>query len=96
MPSSQRPESTKRRRIPRRIVPPWPCAQPLPVFPMGSYIRTYVVEGLQYELYMHVGDDTIGYQLVTFDGTVLTDELLPTEPNDVEAAMLIRQLRDEL
>lgn len=62
---------------------------------MGSYVRTYTVDGQQYELYLRMVEDTVGFQLVAFDGTVLTPELLSREPTDAEAATLIRELRHE-
>lgn len=60
---------------------------------MGTYEKSFIVDGEEYELYRHDDDGEVGYQLVTQQGELVNDGLLLDEPDRDAVAALVRERR---
>ena len=60
---------------------------------VGTYERSYQVDGEEYELYRQMDDegDVVGYQLVTWRGEPVTDGLLEEIPSERDVVALVRE-----
>ena len=56
---------------------------------VGTYEKTFVVDGVEYELYAQSDGDERVYQLVDTHGRVVADEL-PDVPDEETVAALVR------
>lgn len=60
---------------------------------MGSYEKTFIVDGAEYELFAQSSEEgVVGYQLVAADGVPLT--LLAAVPEQAEVEALVREQRN--
>lgn len=60
---------------------------------MGTYEKSFIVDGEEYELYRHEDDGEVGFQLVTHQGELVNDGLLLDEPDEAAVAALVRERR---
>lgn len=61
---------------------------------MGTYEKSFIVDGEEYELYRHDDDDgEVGYQLVTQQGELVNEGLLLDEPDQAAVVALVRERR---
>ena len=60
---------------------------------MGTYEKSFIVDGEEYELYRHDDDGDVGYQLVTQRGQLVNDGLLFDVPDQATVAALVRERR---
>jgi hypothetical protein len=58
---------------------------------MGTYEKSFVVDGEEYELYRHWNDGRIAFQLVSYRGQLVHDGLLSDEPDQTAAEALVRK-----
>lgn len=57
---------------------------------MGSYEKTYVVDGREYELYAATDGESTAYALVDHAGVKVSDEALSEIPADETVRALVR------
>jgi hypothetical protein len=60
---------------------------------VGTYAKTYVVDGEQYELYAESDTDEVGYELFDLRGRKVTVEPLPNIPDQEAIVGLVRRWR---
>jgi hypothetical protein len=60
---------------------------------VGTYEKTYVVDGAQYELYAVTEDDTVNYDLFDHAGRKVTVEPLPEIPDNEAVIGLVQRWR---
>jgi hypothetical protein len=60
---------------------------------MGTYEKSFVVDGEEYELYRHWNDGRIAFQLVSYRGQLVHDGLLTEKPDQAAVKALVRQQR---
>lgn len=60
---------------------------------MGTYEKSFIVDGEEYELYRHDDDGEVGYQLVTQQGELVNEGLLGDTPSQPAVEALVRERR---
>jgi hypothetical protein len=58
---------------------------------MGTYEKSFVVDGEEYELYRHWNDGRIAFQLVSYRGQLVHHGLLSVKPDQATVEALVRQ-----
>jgi hypothetical protein len=58
---------------------------------VGTYEKSFVVDGEEYELYRHWNDGRIAFQLVSYRGQLVHDGLLSDEPDQEMVEALVRR-----
>jgi hypothetical protein len=58
---------------------------------VGTYEKSFVVDGEEYELYRQWNDGRIAFQLVSYRGQLVHDGLLSDEPDQEMVEALVRR-----